>query len=61
MTIRIENFANFDLKFDIINNVMILLSIKTHFEQHFSPAMASMGTIGKSKKVNNVRFGTHVP
>ena len=52
MTITIENFANFDQKFDVINNLIILLSIKdTCFGSILAQQWLQMGIIGKFEKI----------
>ena len=56
MTSIIENFVDFDQKFDFINNVIIFLSIKDIFEGFLAPQWFQMGTIEKFET-----FGTHGP
>ena len=51
MTITIENFANFDQNDDIINYVIIFLSVRAHFDSILAQQWLQMGTIGKFEKM----------
>ena len=53
MTITVENYANFDQKFEVINNIRIMSikGIKDTFLQYFSPTRLQLGAIEKFGKI----------